>query len=131
MIVVDTSVLIGFLQKNDNLPVKRFKEVLKRDIPFAITAQIFQEVLQGAKTQKDYKRLKSYLETQIFYHPKDSIESYAQAARLYQKCRQQGVTPRSTIDCMIAQIAIEHGLSLLHNDKDFDRMANIIKLKIY
>ena len=131
MILVDTSVLIDFLQKNENFPVHKFKEIIQREIPFGITSQIFQEILQGTKTQKDFKRLKSYLETQMFYHPKDSIESYAQAAQLYQICRQNGVTPRSTIDCLIVQVAIEHNLSLLHHDKDFDRMANIIDLKIY
>lgn len=131
MILVDTSVLIDFFQKNDNHSVKKFKEVLKQALPFGITSHIFQEILQGTKTQKDYNRLKSYLETQIFYHPKDSIESYAQAAQLYQKCRQKGVTPSSTIGCMIAQVAIEYELSLLHHDKDFDRMADVIKLKIY
>ena len=131
MILVDTSVLIDFFQKNENPPVHKFKEIIKRAIPFGITSQIFQEILQGTKTQKDYHQLKSYLETQIFYHPKNPIESYAQAAQLYQKCRQKGVTPRSTIDCLIVQVAIEYDLSLLHHDKDFDRMANIIELKLY
>ena len=131
MILVDTSVLIDFFQKNENPPVHKFREIIKREIPFGITSQIFQETLQGTKTQRDYKRLKSYLETQIFYRPKDPIESYAQAAQLYQQCRLKGVTPRSTIDCLIAQIAIEYDLALLYRDKDFDRMANIIKLKLY
>lgn len=131
MILIDTSVLIDFFQKNENPPVDKFKEVVKREIPFGITSQIFQETLQGTKTQKDYDRLKAYLKTQIFYHPKNPIESYAQAAQLYQQCRSQGVTPRSTIDCLIAQVAIEYDLSLLHRDKDFDRMASIIKLKLY
>ena len=131
MILVDTSVLIDFFKKNDNHPTQKFKEVIKRGIPFGITAQIFQEVLQGAKSDKDYNQLKDYLETQIFYHPKDPMESFADAAQLYRKCRKQGVTPRSTIDCLIAQVAIEQNLSLLHHDKDFDRMAGVIKLRIY
>ncbi len=131
MILVDTSVLIDFFCKNENTSAQKFKEVLKREIPFGITAQILQEVLQGAKTQNDYEKLKAYLETQIFYHPQDPIGSYAQAAQLYRQCKQQGVTPRSTIDCLIVQIAIEHNLALLHSDKDFTSMAKIIDLKLY
>ena len=131
MILVDTSVLIDFFKKNDTHPVHKFKEVIMREIPFGITAQIFQEVLQGAKSQKDYNRLKAYLETQVFYHPKDPIESFAQAAQLYRECRKKGVTPRSTIDCLIAQIAIEYDLSLLHHDKDFDRIAGVVELRIH
>jgi predicted nucleic acid-binding protein len=131
MILVDTSVLIDFFKKNDTHPANKFKEVIKREIPFGITAHIFQEILQGAKSQKDFDQLKSYLETQIFYYPKDPVESFARAAQLYRKCRQQGVTLRNTIDCLIAQVAIEHNLSLLHHDKDFDRIANVVELRVY
>lgn len=131
MILVDTSVLIGFFQRNESTAVQKFREVLTNEIPFGITAQIFQEILQGAKAQKDYDKLKAYLETQVFYDPQDPIESYAQAAQLYRQCRQKGVTPRSTIDCLIAQIAIENNLALLHGDRDFDHMASIIGLKLY
>jgi len=131
MILVDTSVLIDFFKKNENGSVEKFRDILKRDIPFGITSNIFQEVLQGARSQKDYNYLKSYLETQIFYIPKNPIESFAQAAQLYRNCRIKGITPRSTIDCLIVQIAIEHDLFLLHNDKDFERMAEVIELRIY
>lgn len=86
MILVDTSVLIDFFQKNDNDPTYKFKEVIKREIPFGITSQVFQEVLQGAKSDKDYIQLKTYLETQIFYHPKDPIKSFGNAAQLYRQC---------------------------------------------
>ena len=34
-----------------------------------------------AYTDRDYSLLKSYLETQIIFHPKDPIESYAQVAK--------------------------------------------------
>ncbi|MBF0238948.1 MAG: PIN domain nuclease [SAR324 cluster bacterium] len=131
MILVDTSVLIDFFKKNKTHSTARFKELVKKEIPFGITSQIFQEVLQGTKSDKDYNRLKDYLETQIFYHPQDPVKSFADAAQLYRECRKQGVTPRSTIDCLIAQVAIEHNLSLLHNDKDFDIMAGVINLRIY
>ena len=131
MILVDTSVLIDFFKKNDNLSVDKFKYLIKKNIPFGITLQILQEVLQGAKTEEDFFILKDYLKTQIFYHPKKSIETYIKAAELYRKSRQKGITLRSTIDCLIAEIAMEHNLSLLHNDKDFDRMSKLFKLKIY
>ena len=46
-------------------------------------------------------------------------------------CRKKGLTIRSTIDCLIAQIAIEHDLLLLQNDKDFVHMASIVELKLF
>jgi predicted nucleic acid-binding protein len=36
-----------------------------------------------------------------------------------------------TSDCLIAQTAIEYDLFLLHDDRDFEAIAEIIPLKIY
>ena len=33
---------------------------------------------------------------------------------------------RSTIDCLLARIAIEHDVSLFHNDDDFVNMGRIV-----
>jgi predicted nucleic acid-binding protein len=35
------------------------------------------------------------------------------------------VTVRSTLDCLIAQIALEHGLALLHEDRDFESIRRV------
>ena len=131
MILADTSVLVDFLQGRKTESGQRLKTVLQQGIPFGINSFIYQEVLQGAKSEKEYRLLKKYLETQLFYHPKDAVESFAKAARIYFDCRRKGVTIRSTIDCIIAQTAIEHDLFLLHNDSDYDDMARVIPLKIY
>jgi hypothetical protein len=131
MILADTSVLIDFLEGRETESGQRLKTVLQQGIPFGINSFIYQEVLQGAKSEKEYRLLKKYLETQRFYHPKDLVESFAKAAKIYFDCRRKGVTIRSTIDCIIAQTAIEHDLFLLHNDSDYDAMASVIPLKIY
>jgi predicted nucleic acid-binding protein len=131
MILVDTSVLIDFFKGSKNEATSRFKLILEQGLNFGITSHIFQEVLQGAKSEKEYKLLRRYLETQRFFQPKDPVDSFAEAARIFFQCRKRGLTIRSTIDCLIAQIALEHDLLLLHNDQDFHLMANVIPLKIY
>lgn len=131
MILVDTSVLIDFLKGRTNESVEKFDFVLHRKIPFGITSCILQEVLQGASSDDEYLTLKHYLEPQRFFHPRNPIESYAEAARIYFSCRKHGITIRSTIDCLLAQIAREHDLLILHNDKDFQRIADIVGLASY
>ena len=131
MILADISVLIDFFKGSRTESGEKFRRILQQGIPFGINSLIFQEVLQGAKSEKEYRLLRQYLETQRFYHPKDPIDSFAKAARIYFKCRRKGVTIRSTIDCIIAQTAMEHDLFLLHSDNDFDAMANVVPLKIY
>jgi predicted nucleic acid-binding protein len=131
VILVDTSVLIDFFKGVHHQKIQAFRTILQRGIPFGINSFIYQEVLQGAKTEKEYTLLKRYLEVQRFYHPKDPISSFEKAARIYFDCRRKGLTIRSTIDCIVAQIAIEHDLFLLHNDSDFDAIAKLVPLKIY
>ena len=131
MILVDTSVLIDFFKGTSNGPANRMREVLDLEIPFGITSIIYQEVLQGAKSDKEYNLLRDYLSSQRLFYPQDAIKTYEGAARIYFSCRKKGVTIRSTVDCLIAQIALEQNLALLHNDGDFDAMAPIIKLRMY
>jgi predicted nucleic acid-binding protein len=45
---------------------------------------------------------------------------------MYFDCRRAGITLRSSIDCTIAQIAVEHGAALLHNDRDFERIGRVV-----
>jgi predicted nucleic acid-binding protein len=131
MILVDTSVLIRFLKGATSENSRKFSIILQRGMPFGINSLIFQEVLQGAGSEKEYLTLKKYLETQRFYHLKDPIGSFAEAAKIYLDCRKKGITIRSTIDCLIAQTALENNLLLLHEDSDFDLMAKVIPLKFY
>ena len=131
MILVDTSVLVNFFKGVSNTSSDHLKKIIEQQIPFGITSAIYQEILQGARDQKEYKLLNEYLECQRFFHPLDPVYSYAQAAKIYFDCRKKGITIRSTIDCLIAQIAIEHDLLLLQNDKDFLNMTTVVDLKIY
>jgi predicted nucleic acid-binding protein len=131
MILVDTSVLIDFLKGFQTEGRDKFEVVLHRKIPFGITSFILQEVLQGAASEKEFLLLKKYLLSQKFYHPKDPVDSFARAARIYMDCRKQGITIRSTIDCIIVQTALEHDLFILHNDNDFNAMAKVVPIKFY
>ena len=129
MVLVDTSILIDFLRGADNARVRLFQQILDSNIPFGISPLTYLEVLQGTRTDKDYATVKSYLETHRFFGLLDEKVSYA-AARIYFDCRRKGITV-NTVDCLIAQTAIENDLTLLHNDADFDRMRRVAPLKIY
>jgi len=131
VILVDTSVLIDFLKGEDNSGVQKFVQVIDREIPFGISPIIFLEILQGAVTDKDFKRLKEYLQSQAFYHLKDGRDSVARAARIALELRRKGMAAGSSIDLLIAQTAIDNDLYLLHNDSDFDRIKQVSRLKTW
>ena len=131
MILVDTSVLIDFLKGKENLKTKLFETVLKSKLPYGIAAYTYQEILQGARNESEYIKLKEYLSTQTIYFLPEETQVYEKAARIYFDLRRRGITPRSTTDMLIALIAMNNDLMLLHNDRDFDELAlNLDKLKI-
>lgn len=104
---------------------ERLATIEESGISFGITGVIYQEILQGAASRTKLDYLAEYLGSQIFYHPMDPVESYREAALIYFRCRRAGITIRSAVDCLIARIAIEHGLMLLHDDRDYAKMAEV------
>lgn len=98
MVLVDTSVLIVYLRNKDNGPARKLQAILDSGIPFGINSFIYQELLQGAKSEKEQQTFRGYLDTQRFYRLKDEKDSFAAAALLYLRCRKKGITVSSTID---------------------------------
>lgn len=132
MYLVDTSVWIDYFRDIKNKATEYFSDILDKNISYGISGLIYQEILQGAKSTTDFNKLVVYLNTQYFFHPTDNILTYQSAAQLYSSCRRQGITLRSSIDCLIAQLAIEHNLILLHNDHDYVRIKQVVpKLALY
>jgi len=128
MIVVDTSVLISYLQGQKNKACNYLREIEDSRIPYAIPNVCIREVLQGARDEKSWKILKEYLLLQSIISPKDHVHSSVMAAKIYYDCRKKGITVRSSSDCLIAQIVIENKGVLLHSDKDFIAISRVRKL---
>ena len=123
MILVDTSVWIDYFRNRGTEQCLILERIIVSDVEYGITGLIYQEVLQGARTQADFDLLENYLGSQILYQPINAQVCFQEAARLYFLCRRQGVTILSSIDCLIARIAIENDLILLHSDLDYVRIA--------
>jgi predicted nucleic acid-binding protein len=126
MYLVDTSVWIDYIQGSDARQISFLDELLKNPLAVGLTDLIYMEILQGAKDQSSFDQLRRYFSGQQFYRFIDPEQSHTSAAQIYFDCRRQGVTVRSTLDCLIAQCAIEHELILLHHDRDFKQMVTIV-----
>ncbi|MFM6409235.1 MAG: PIN domain-containing protein, partial [Microcystis sp.] len=69
----------------------------------------------------------TYLKVQDYVELRPS--SWQAVARIYYDLRRQGLTVRSPIDCCIAQAALENDLLLIHNDRDFETIAQVRSLQ--
>lgn len=132
MVLVDSSVLINYLNNKDDDQTRIIDFFIDNHVPFGINNFIYEEILQGAVDEWNFKKMKDILDSFIFYDLKKEKQSYVDAAKIMFKCRKAGFSIRSTVDCLIAQSAIENNVMLLHNDSDFTNMAKIIpELQIF
>ena len=126
MFLVDTPVWVDFLRGAQAPHVGTLAELLAGEEIVGTAPIILQEVLQGADSEERFDKWRRYFAGLRCYVPSDPVRTHVAAARLYQICRRAGKTPRSSNDCLIARIAIEHGLYLLQNDRDFDAIASAV-----
>jgi len=86
------------------------------------------ELLAGARDETHAIALERLLATAITVPTKPS--HYQQAAAIYRACRRGGTTPRQMIDCLIAAIALDADVPVLHSDRDFDTLARYCGLRL-
>lgn len=129
-ILVDTSVWIDFFNGISSDPRVRLRELLEAEEEVCISNYILAETLQGFKHNGEFETARSHL-LNLPILELATPELYISAAQLYRTCRKRGITIRKTVDCLIAQTAIEHGVPLLHNDKDFNQIASLSSLQIF
>jgi predicted nucleic acid-binding protein len=122
-LLVDTSVWIDFFNGVDSDNVNVFSYYLENDFPIFICPVIIQEILQGIKSEKEYRQVKEYLFALNVLND-DAIDAALGAVKIYRKIREKGITIRKSNDCLIAYYAIKYSLKILHRDRDFD---NIIR----
>jgi predicted nucleic acid-binding protein len=129
MIVVDTSVLIGLVRKTDTPAVRRLKALEQDGVPWFLPLECVQEVLQGARSDQEWKRLHDNLTSQRLLVPADPLACHVEAARIYFECRRKGITLRGAIDALIAAQVLEGDHVLLHDDEDYERMKAVRGLR--
>jgi predicted nucleic acid-binding protein len=59
-----------------------------------------------------------------------TLDLFLDAAEIYREGRRRGYTIRSGVDCLIAAIAIHHGVQVWHRDRDFDLIAKYTPLRV-
>ena len=124
MILVDTSVWIELLSE------KRRPDLSEEHlVRFATCGPIAQEVLQGLRpgVQSDAFR-QAFLALPVLSDP-IPLHLYLAAADIYRVGRRKGITVRSSVDCLIAAIAIENVVPVLHRDRDFGAIARFTALE--
>jgi predicted nucleic acid-binding protein len=125
MFLIDTSVWIGVFRDRTGV-VRQSLEAIINDESIFLNRFTQMELLQGCLDEREWTLLETYLQEQDYIE--STPNTWVAAARIYYDLQRQGLTVRSSIDCCIAQLAIEHQLILVHNDRDFETIQRVRSL---
>ena len=127
MILVDSSVWVDFFNSTPSPAGAELRRLISNQEPCALTGLVVTEVLQGLT--RDVTRIERYLTQWPMLEPA-GFPTYRAAAVIYRTARSKGLTV-TTIDSVIAQIALEQDVDLFTTDQDFLRIAPLIGLSLY
>lgn len=127
MVLIDTSIWVGYLR--GTAPGRLFRMINKLidDHDVAITPVVRLELLRGSSPQEatELQRVLNGLHELPFEH-----WHWQRADRLVVELRTRGLNP-SLADLLIAVSALEYQVPVYHQDKAFDIIARYTNLEIY
>jgi predicted nucleic acid-binding protein len=128
LILVDSSVWIDYFTGRNSQQTERLDILLSEEL-VAIGDLMLVEVLQGFRSDKDYRQARELLLSLTVVNMLDTNIAL-KSAHNFRALRKKGITVRKTFDAIIATYCIENKFSLLHSDKDFLPFHKHLKLKV-
>jgi predicted nucleic acid-binding protein len=124
MILVDTSVWIRMLGGKPGYDMR------EDDLPrLATCARVIQDFVQGLRPGAESEKFRrAFLAIPVLSDPLP-LSTFLAAADIYRQGRRKGYTIRSSVDCLVAAIALEHKVPVWHRDRDFAAIASFTALE--
>ena len=128
MIAVDSSTWIGHFRRGESNSIRVLRSLFG-ETELLVGDIVLLEILQGARDEAHAVRIARELNAFNIVRMLDE-EIAVQAAHNYRALRGKGVTIRKTVDLVIGTFCIEHGHTLLHDDRDFEPMRMHLGLQV-
>jgi hypothetical protein len=125
IILADTTVWIHFLRGSGVQYQERLVPLIMAD-KLATTPVIIMEILRGARSQKEYDKLSRDLAALRCFEL--SAKVWERANKLGFALRHKGINAPLT-DTLIAAVALENNVLLLHDDRHYEMISSITHLK--
>lgn len=129
-LLADTSAWIEYLRGTGSDADRALTDALKSGQLVAVAGVIAAEVLAGARDDAHAADLSVLLAGCSALEPVYP-QTYQHAAALYRRCRGSGRTVRGTVDCLVAALAIEHGVEVLGVDRDLATLRDVCGLRLW
>lgn len=112
MILVDTSAWIEFLRATGSPTHLELRRLIENEGPLATTDVMVMELLAGAGDEARLGELRRFL-LRFTHLPTDGLADFEQAAGIFRRCRREGETIRSLLDCLVAAVALRMDVPVL------------------
>lgn len=131
-VLVDTSVWADFFNGFASPQERDLARLLAGIDEICTCGVVVSEVFQGLRRNKGRTEIERLFRELVFLEP-SGMDAYLRAANVYRALRRQGVTVRSTIDCLIAVIAEENDCDVLARDRDLSVIlqAGLVKARTW
>jgi predicted nucleic acid-binding protein len=129
MVLIDTTVWVDFFAARSSGHVVALENLIRNREDICTCGIVLTEILQGIKKDSEFKKTRDLFNNLLFLPMPYPV--FLKAAEIYRDLRRIGITIRKSVDCMIASLAIENDIPLLHNDKDFEAIEKQCGLKCY
>jgi predicted nucleic acid-binding protein len=116
-ILVDTSVWVDFFNGHPSREAETLAYLIGEEADLVTCGLVVAEVLQGLRRTKSLSTVESHFREMDWLTPSEP-DTYLEAAELFRRLRLRGVTIRSTVDCVIANLAARHDALILARDRD-------------
>jgi len=123
--IVDSSVWIEYLKNRPSVTEKLDQLLLAGTI--VTVGPVIAEILQGAKTEKDYRLLENNLGGLPLIETK--VEDWIKAGKISYELRKRGITIPLT-DCLIAAVAIHQNASVMTYDRHFESIPDLKHINV-
>jgi len=127
LILVDTSVWVDFFSLSPSRAGTELRRMIAEAEPFALSGLIVSEILQGLR--RDVDEIERHLSQWDMIEPL-GFSTYREAAAIFRIGRARGFS-LTTVDTLIAAIALDHHAILFTVDRDFSRIARITRLRLH
>jgi predicted nucleic acid-binding protein len=127
LILVDTSVWADFFSSSPSRGGTELRRMIAEAEPFALSGIIISEILQGLR--RDVDQIERHLSQWEMLEPL-GFSTYREAAAIFRLGRGKGLS-LTTIDTLIAAIALDHRAVVFTVDQDFSHIARITRLQLY
>lgn len=128
-VLVDTSAWVEYLRGTGSRHNVWLRDAVAAEQPLGWTDPVLYELTAGARSRDRAHELRALLVRGPVL-PVAGLGDWEDAARLYRSARTRGLTVRSTIDCLIAAVALRTASPVLAADGDFGSLAEVSDLEL-